>query len=96
MILNIKGNVLPKTASIDDMYPVSIGDLKLGKMNLQFYDIQKTGTKTDKIAIYNSGKSPLSVHFSRVPAHLTVVSSPAVLNPSAKGEITVTYKAGAV
>lgn len=96
VMLNIKGNVLPKTASVQDQYPVSFGDLKLGKINLPFYDIQKTGIKTDKIAIYNSGKNPLSLHFSRVPSHLTVVATPAVLSPSAKGEITVTYKAGAV
>jgi Protein of unknown function (DUF1573). len=96
VILNIKGNVLPKTASIEDQYPVSFGDLKLGKINLSFYDIQKTGTKTDKIAIYNSGKSPLSLHFSRVPSHLTVIASPSVIPASGKGEIVVTYKGASV
>ncbi len=94
--LTIKGNVTPKTASISESFPYSIGDLKLKNINLPFYDVSNKMTKTDKIGIYNSGKAPLSVHFSRVPSHLVVETSPAVLNAGAQGEIIITYKGNAI
>ncbi len=95
VLLNIKGVVTPKTASIEDQYPFSISDLRLKSFLLSMYDVTTNGKKTDKIEMYNNGKAPLLVRFSKVPSHLTVVANPATLQPGAKGEITVTYNGGA-
>lgn len=96
VILNIKGVVTPKVASMEEQYPFSISDLRLKSFLLSMYDVSTKGQKTDKIEMYNSGKSPLLVRFDHLPAHLSVVANPSTLQPGAKGEIVVTYKGGVV
>lgn len=94
--LTIQGTVVPKTASIDEQYPFSISDLKMKSFLLSMYDIPTKGQKTDRIEVYNSGKTPLLIRFANLPAHLAVVANPATLQPASKGEILVTYKASLV
>jgi hypothetical protein len=96
VLLNIKGVVNPKTASIEESYPFSISELRLKSFLLSFYDVSTKGQKTDKIEVLNTSKSSLSVRFDRVPAHLLVVANPATLQPGVKGEIQITYKGSTI
>ncbi|MFZ4457248.1 MAG: DUF1573 domain-containing protein [Bacteroidales bacterium] len=93
VMLNIKGTVQPANASIEEQYPFSIGELRLKSFLLSMYDVSTKGLKSDRIEMYNNGKSPLLVRFGNLPSHLTVVANPSTLQPGAKGEISVTYKA---
>ncbi|MDD2799520.1 MAG: DUF1573 domain-containing protein [Bacteroidales bacterium] len=96
VMLNIKGNVVPKTASIEDQYPFSISDLRLKSFLLAMYDVSTKGVKSDRMEMYNSGSTPISIHFDKVPSHITIVANPVVLQPKAKGDIVVTYKGNSI
>lgn len=95
VILTIKGTVTPKTASIEESYPVGISDLRLKTNQLTLRGVTTNSKVTDQIEIYNGAKAPLSVKIGRTPAHISVVVTPAVLEPKSKGIITFKYDGAA-
>lgn len=95
VILTIKGTVTPKTASIEETYPVGISDLRLKTNQITLRGVTTNSKVTDQIEIYNGAKAPLSVKIGRVSSHITAVVSPAVLEPKSKGVITIKYDGAA-
>lgn len=88
--LIIKGNVIP-TKSTNTEFPLNMGDLRLKATHIPFFDVYTGNDKTEKIEVLNSGKTPLTLTFDRVPKHLNVLCVPATLAPGTIGEIIVTY-----
>ncbi|HRS54586.1 MAG TPA: DUF1573 domain-containing protein, partial [Bacteroidales bacterium] len=85
--LIIKGEVIPRPKSKADLYPFSIGNLKLTKTNISFNDIKNTQSKTDTIKVYNISKNSISIVFPSLPSFLKVEAQPVLLEPSQEGLI---------
>lgn len=91
--LFIKGNVIPKPKTIEDDYPIVIGDLRLKTNHLAFMDTYVGKLKTDSIPVYNSSDKDIKISYSGVPAHITIKTVPEVIKPKQKGDIIITYDA---
>jgi hypothetical protein len=89
--LKISGEVQPKVKGIADLYPRSMGQLRLKSLNLPFAQVNKNEVLTDSMPIINIGATPLSIGFTNVPEHLHIVAHPQTLQPNQKGSIVCTY-----
>jgi hypothetical protein len=91
--LKISGEVLPKTKGTADLYPRTIGQLRLKSLNIPFANIYSTATAVDSLPIINTGSAAVSIAFENVPPHLAISARPQTLNPNEKGSIVCTYSA---
>jgi hypothetical protein len=91
VVLVIKGEVIPRPRTIEDDYPMQVGNIRLKTNHLAFIKVFNNQIKTDSIPIVNTSNENVKVTFTNVPAHLTVKSVPAELKPNQKGYIEVTY-----
>ncbi len=91
VILTIKGEVLPKPKTIEDDYPMQVGNIRLKTNHLAFIKVFNTQIKTDSIPIINTSQENVKLTFTNVPSHLSVKSIPTELKPSQKGRIEITY-----
>lgn len=90
-MLTIKGDVIPKTQSPEEAYPVAMGSLRLKKSSSVFNMVKNTETRTDVIEVYNGGSSPLKMSFSDAPQYIAVTATPASIEPGKTGTVTLTY-----
>ncbi len=88
--ITIHGNVVPKPRSIEDDYPLQIGDLRLQNTQFSFFNITNAEVVSREIAIINIGKEPISVKVKDLPAWITIVQVPEVLQPNQKGVLRAT------
>ncbi|RUA25642.1 MAG: DUF1573 domain-containing protein [Bacteroidetes bacterium] len=93
-VLFIKGKVTPRQKSPGDLFPTSMGNLKLMSNHLAFNDIKLTEVRTDSMKVYNNWSHPMTFSFPNLPAHLKVKMLPSnTLQPKTIGYIVVTYDA---
>ena len=91
IILKIAGEVLPKTLTVAEQYPIDLGKLRMLNNNLSLVRIKNNETKTDSLKFINTSGSKVQIGFKGVPAHLTVKAVPANVEPNATGFIVVTF-----
>lgn len=91
IILTIKGEVLPKPKTVEDDYPMQVGNIRLKTNHLAFIKVFNTQIKTDSIPIINTSKEAVKLTFTNVPGHLSVKAIPSDLKPNQKGRIEITY-----
>jgi len=92
-ILSIKGNVIPSANNPELSYPKNMDGLRLNKTQLSILDARVGSIRTEKINIINTNSKAVRLSFKKVPSHIRVVASNAVLQPKEAGSITVTYMA---
>ena len=93
VILFIKGKVTPKAKTKADLYPTSIGNLKLMSNHLAFNQMKLTEVRTDSMKVYNNWGHPMDISFPNLPEHLSVKMVPKTLPAHTEGYIIVTYNA---
>jgi len=92
-VLFIKGTVTPKAKSKADLYPTSIGNLKLMSNHLAFNDMKLSEIRTDSMKVYNNWGHPMTITFPNLPSNLSVKLVPSTLPAKSEGYIVVTYDA---
>ena len=92
-VLFIKGKVTPKAKTKADLYPTSIGNLKLMSNHLAFNNMKLSEIRTDSMKVYNNWGHPMEISFPNLPSHLSVKMVPNKLLPKTEGYIVVTYDA---
>ena len=92
-VLTISGEVIPKTLSNQDIYPVDFGNIRLKSGDFSFMRIKNNEKKTDTLYFYNPGTSPVSVKFKIMPAYISIKTVPAVIQPKSKGFFLITFDA---
>lgn len=91
VVLRIKGNVIPKSLTNEDIYPHLSGNLRFKSSNMSFASIIYNQSKTQVFDVLNISDQPVEVSFKSIPKHLTIKCLPSVLKPKQKGEISITY-----
>ena len=91
VVLQIKGDVIPKPKSIEDIYRYNMGSIRLVSNHMSFAQIKKDQTKTQLMEIINVSDQPVKVDFNRVPGHITIKAVPETLKPDEKGRIEASY-----
>ena len=91
--LFIKGNVLPKPKTKEQLFPVQQGNLRFLTNHLSF-NLTDNETKVDTLKVYNAGKTKIELKFINLPKFVTVLS-PAVMkvDAGAESKIIVKYEA---
>lgn len=91
--LFIKGNVLEKPKTKEELFPVQQGALRFMTNHLSF-NLTSNDVKIDTLKIYNAGKSPIEIKYERIPVFVTVLNNTySKINPGAEGKIILRYDA---
>jgi hypothetical protein len=93
IILEIKGDVIPKTRQVTDLYRYSMGELKLTTNHVAFARISNLEKKSQSVEVYNDSDKPLTIKLTEKSfgEHLKIVANPSVLQPKSTGKIVVDY-----
>ncbi len=91
MVLMIKGEVLPKSLTIAEQYPIDLGKVRMLNNNLSFVRIKNNEVKTDSLKFLNVSDSTIKIAFKGIPAHVVVKANPAVVKPNGTGYFTVSF-----
>ncbi|MBP5365151.1 MAG: DUF1573 domain-containing protein [Bacteroidales bacterium] len=89
--LRITGKVIPKPKTIEDEYPMVMGDLRLSDVHLAFTKLAPDETKITEINIINTSDHDVKPEFINVPNHIKIASIPETLKPNEKGVIQANY-----
>ena len=90
-VLTIKGDVIPKPKSLEDIYRFSMDKIRLKTNHMSFARVVKDKQGIKTVEMVNVSDKPVKVTFKRVPPHLTLTTSPATLDPGQKGVIQGVY-----
>ncbi len=91
--LTIAGEVTPKAPSIEDDYRYEMGPMRLKTNHLAFGNIKNTETTNRSLEVINNSEGPVTIEFEGVPQHISIIASPATLQPGQKGSLEAIYKA---
>jgi hypothetical protein len=91
LVLKIAGDVVPKTLTVTEQYPIDLGKIRMLNNNLSFVRIKNNEKKTDSLKFINTSGSKVTIGLKGVPAHLAVKAVPAIVEPNATGYVVVTF-----
>jgi len=92
-VLVIKGEVIPREKTVEELYTFPVGPVRFESNHLAFTKIKKTEKKIRVMRVINTSDQPVKIGFERVPAHLEIRANPETLKPGQKGIIEGTYDA---
>lgn len=93
VILVIKGDVIQRVRTIEELYTFEVGGLRFETNHLAFTNVKKTEKKIRVMQIINTSKRNIKVGFDVMPAHLGLKANPEVLKPGQKGLVEGTFDA---
>ncbi len=93
VVLVIKGEVIPREKTIEELYIFPVGSIRFESNHLAFTNIKKTEKKIRVMPVINTSTAPVKIEFEQVPAYLALKANPETLKPGQKGIIEGTYDA---
>ena len=93
VVLNIKGEVVPREKTIEELFTFPVGAVRFASNHLAFTNVKKTEKKIRVMQLINVSKEPVKIGFDNLPAHLSIKANPEILKPGQKGIIEGTYDA---
>jgi hypothetical protein len=90
--LIIKGEVTQKPLSIEQMYPQTMGPLRLKSRYLSFGNVSPDETKTEQLILLNPTKKVVEVTLGKLPPYLKGVVVPAVMQPNSEAAAIFSLK----
>lgn len=91
--LTIKGEVIAKGKTPDDIFPIKLADLGLRSNIISMNNIYSDQTLSKIVYLYNFSDSELTIEFYKYPKHITFVNQPIVLAPNTEGKVVLKYDA---
>jgi hypothetical protein len=92
-VLTIKGQVIAREKTIEDLYMFPVGNIRFESNHLAFTNVKKTEKKIRVMQIINPSEVPVKVEFEAQTPHLVLKANPETLKPGQKGIIEGTYDA---
>ena len=89
--LFIRGDVIPKTKSVEDLYRYNMGPVRLKSNHIAFANVMNDKKKAQKLEVINTSNENVTVEFKNVPKHITISVSPKQLKAGEIGTITATF-----
>lgn len=93
-ILEITGNVIPTTATLDKQYPLKAGALHISQQMIPFGELTRGENKTQFLSCYNASTDTLLVHVEGEQAHIRPAVVPDTVPPGRVTALTVHYLSG--
>jgi len=91
--LRVLGRVEEGEKTIEQLYPRTVGSLRVKTNYMSFSRMTTEDVKTQDMELINDTDKPVNVGFRRVPGHLKVKVEPETIPAKSKGTLTVTYDA---
>jgi len=91
--LKIFGEVIPKTPTIEDLFPQNIDSLRMKSNQIAFNNIAPNAKGTQTTEVYNSSSASMKISFNEIPKFVTIKITPEVILPKGKAIIEATYDA---
>lgn len=91
--LTIKGDVLAREKSLEEIYRYDLGGLRLKTNHAAFAQIYTHQTQTKELEAINNSDKEIVMSFPNLPAHLQARTIPAEIKPRQKAKIVFTYDA---
>lgn len=88
----IKGTVIEKPKTKEDLYPLQQGALRFLTNHLSF-NLTNNEIKVDTVKIYNAGKRKMEFNFDKIPNYVTILNPISKLDTGAEAKIIVKYDA---
>ena len=92
-LLKIKGNVLARKKTAQDLYPEEVMGLRLQSKHIAFTKVYSTKTKQESIDIINTTDKDMKIEFVKIPKHIKIWVEPKILKPKQKAKIIAIYDA---
>lgn len=93
-ILEISGNVIPTSATLDKQYPVSAGNLHISKQIMPMGEITRGNSKSQYLSAYNASTDTLVVDVLGGNEHIHPAVVPDTVLPAQVTALTVHYLSG--
>ncbi len=91
-LVYIKGSVTPKPKSLEEEFPVVMGDVRWRYKSFNFGKVKTDKPTAKEFEFYNDSDQPLSFEEKiEGPGHISVSFDPTVIQPKEKGKIVLTY-----
>jgi hypothetical protein len=91
LLLKISGEVLPKTLTVAEQYPIDLGKLRMLNNNLSFVRIKNNEVKTDSLKFINLSGAPVKIGLKGVLAYLSVKVVPETVANNGTGFVVVKF-----
>ena len=91
LMLKIAGEVLPKSLTMEEQYPIDLGKIRMLNNNLSFVRIKNNEQKTDSLKFINLSGSKVKIGLKGVLAYLNVKVVPETVENNGTGFIVVTF-----
>ena len=91
--LEIIGNVIPTSATLDKQYPLRAGPLRISMTMMPFGEVKKGKNRLEYLSTYNSSTDTLVVTVRGHKPHINPAFVPDTLPPAHVAALTVHYKA---
>jgi hypothetical protein len=92
-VLTIRGHVSPRAKTLEEIYRRKIGELGVSNSHLSVGKVFVDEIKVDTLKLYNFDSNPLRLTFEMIPKHITILSSPDVLEPHKEGNVIIAFDA---
>ena len=92
-VIFIKGNVIPKSYSKIDNYPVSMGNLYFKNNSINLGKITNKAIVRDSLEIFNGWGHPMELNTHNIPEYIDVEFSSQTLEDNSSGYIYISYNA---
>jgi len=93
VVLFIKGEVIPHEKTLTELYPQTVGPLRVKTNHIAFAKQTDKETKTETLELVNDSENEVTVGVKNTPPYITASVSSQAIKPHEKGILTVSYDA---
>ena len=93
VVLYIKGVVTPREKTLAEIYPQTVGPLRVKTNHIAFTSQTEKETKTDQLELVNDTEKDVTVGVKETPPHIKVTISEPVIKAHGKAILTLSYDA---
>ncbi|MDX9882709.1 MAG: DUF1573 domain-containing protein [Prolixibacteraceae bacterium] len=93
VVLYVKGEVSPREKTLAELYPYTIGPLRVKSNHIAFTRQTENETKTEQIELVNDTDKEVMVGVKETPQHIKISISEPVIKPRGKAVLTLSYDA---
>jgi hypothetical protein len=90
-VISLRGTVVPKPKTLEDIYKRKIGELGMTNSHISMGKVFVNQVRTDTLMVYNFGSIPITLSFEQIPSHLTLKTIPKTLKANEEGIVLITF-----
>jgi hypothetical protein len=95
VVLRITGKTQEREKTLAELYPRTLGDLRVKTNHISFGRMKQNEVKTEELELVNDSDNPVTIGFRTVPKNLKAEVKPKTIPAKGRGKLVVTYDAAA-